>query len=65
MLVSMPSFCSAFSRDLVAKSIKIVIGASDGGLCSNPELSAIAVHINQRQRVIKVYDHGGAVANVG
>ena len=42
----------------------IMIGASDGGLCSDPGPGLVAVHINKRHRVAKVYDHGRAGANV-
>jgi hypothetical protein len=42
----------------------IVIGGFDGGHCGDPKSGMITVHVNKRHRVIKVYDHGGAGANV-
>jgi hypothetical protein len=42
----------------------IVIGTLDGGLRSDPEPGAVAVHVNKRCRVVKVDDNCGAGANV-
>jgi hypothetical protein len=40
----------------------IVISGSDGCLCGYPKPGAVAVHVNKRHRIVKVYDHGGAGA---
>jgi hypothetical protein len=42
----------------------VVIGVLDGGLRGDPEPGANAVHVNERRRVAKVDDNGGASANV-
>jgi hypothetical protein len=42
----------------------VAIGALDGGLRGEPKLGAVAVHVNERCRVAKIDDNGGASANV-
>jgi hypothetical protein len=43
--------------------VGIMISGSDGALCGYPMPGPAAVHVNKRDRIVKVHDHGGAGAN--
>ena len=60
----MPSLRSAFSRVLVAWSIRTGLRSAHLTAVSAVTPGANTVHVNERRRVAKVDDNGGAGANV-
>jgi hypothetical protein len=59
-----PAQCVFESPGGLVDQTGVAIGALDGGLRGDPEVGAVAMHVNKRSRVVEVDDNGRASANV-